>query len=311
MLLQLPEYENATIVRSRNSDKLDKCDIVVDVGSVFDQSKNRFDHHQNTFKETFSSLRPDLKTEWNIRLSSAGLVYVFFGEEVIKSVLKKYKQIELPQSEIQTIYKKVYDSLISEIDAIDNGVKMFEGVEPLYHISTHLSSRVGNFNSNWNSEEKEDENANFEKAKEYVGKEFLDKIFYYASVWWPARSIVRDAVNNRLKVHKSGEILELERICPWKQHFFDLEKEMDLGENIKYAIWFNKENDWRVAGVPVNSSSFECRKFLHPKWRGVRDEELADISGIKDAGFVHNTGFIGGAKTREAVLEMAAKSIEA
>lgn len=36
MLQQLPEYENAKILRTRDLKKLEECDIVVDVGAVFD-----------------------------------------------------------------------------------------------------------------------------------------------------------------------------------------------------------------------------------------------------------------------------------
>lgn len=43
---------------------------------------------------------------------------------------------------------------------------------------------------------------------------------------------------------------------------------------------------------------------------GFRDQELEEKSGIPGAGFVHMTGFIGGAKTKEGVLAMAIKTIE-
>ena len=46
MLKQLPEYKDAEIVRTRDPAVLDTCDIVVDVGGVFDPSKHRYDHHQ-------------------------------------------------------------------------------------------------------------------------------------------------------------------------------------------------------------------------------------------------------------------------
>ncbi|KAF6019015.1 C12orf10 [Bugula neritina] len=38
MLKQLPKYKDAKVVRSRSSDILADCDIVVDVGAVFDHS---------------------------------------------------------------------------------------------------------------------------------------------------------------------------------------------------------------------------------------------------------------------------------
>lgn len=47
------------------------------------------------------------------------------------------------------------------------------------------------------------------------------------------------------------------------------------------------------------------RIFLPEEWRGMRDEELSTLSGIKDCVFVHSSGFIGGNKTREGTLAMA------
>ena len=46
ILKQLPEYRHADIVRTRNSEQLAKCDVVVDVGGVYDPEKHRYDHHQ-------------------------------------------------------------------------------------------------------------------------------------------------------------------------------------------------------------------------------------------------------------------------
>lgn len=79
----------------------------------------------------------------------------------------------------------------------------------------------------------------------------------------------------------------------------------------KYIIYYNKENDWRIICVPNKPSSFVCRKFLHKEWRGLRNEELARISGIADASFCHANGFCGGSNTRDGVLKMAIQSLEA
>uniref|UniRef100_A0A182T8M8 Uncharacterized protein n=1 Tax=Anopheles maculatus TaxID=74869 RepID=A0A182T8M8_9DIPT len=312
MLQQLPQYANVQIIRTRDLAKLDECDIVVDVGAKFDRGQHRYDHHQGTFNETLRTLRPELNMKWDIRLSSAGLVYTYFGEEVIKQILKDKLGMEPTAECLLAIYKKVYDGLISEIDAIDNGVPMFDGGEPRYNISTHLSARVGAFNSRW------DEPTpapgcleRFEKAKAYVGLEFIDKVTYYASSWWPARDIVSKALANRLALHESGEILELEKPCPWKEHLYQLEQEQKLVGTPKYVIYCNKEHDWRVICVPVQPSSFVCRKFLAKAWRGVRDEELIGVSGIAGANFCHQSGFIGGNKTREGALKMAIASLAA
>ena len=46
MLKQLPEYKHADIIRTRNPEELSDCDIVVDVGGVYDAERHRYDHHQ-------------------------------------------------------------------------------------------------------------------------------------------------------------------------------------------------------------------------------------------------------------------------
>lgn len=53
------------------------------------------------------------------------------------------------------------------------------------------------------------------------------------------------------------------------------------------------------------------RLSLLEEWRGVRDEALSKLSGIKDCIFVHAGGFIGGNKTQEGALEMARRTLQA
>jgi len=86
-LKNLPRYANAEIIRSRDPKILAECDTVVDVGGVFNPEQRRFDHHQKSFTETFHSLQPD--KPWTIKLSSAGLIYVHYGREILKELLKK------------------------------------------------------------------------------------------------------------------------------------------------------------------------------------------------------------------------------
>lgn len=244
------------------------------------------------------------------RLSSAGLIYVHYGERVIQEILQRHKNTTLSKEDVKTIFLKLYKSLIQEIDAIDNGVPMFKDQEPLYRISSCLSSRVKTFNPNW-TEEKTDEQRDelFHKACEYVGNEFKDRLFYASLVWLPARTIVENAIKKRLAVHSSGEIIELEKFAPWQEFLYDLEKTHNC--NIKYVLYPNGDNDYRVICVPVVHGSFICRKFLHKEWRGIRDEKLEDISGLKGIKFCHETGFIGGHNTRDGSLKMAEISLEA
>ncbi len=125
MLKQLPQYKESLIVRSREPSELEKCDIVVDVGGVYDPAKNRFDHHQRTFTETFNSINPN--KPWKIKLSSAGLVYVHFGRQIIIEILKNITQSDSVDLKLVSILEdKLYEQFVREIDAIDNGIEIAE-----------------------------------------------------------------------------------------------------------------------------------------------------------------------------------------
>lgn len=156
-----------------------------------------------------------------------------------------------------------------------------------------------------------DENVQFELALKMVGSEFSDRIRYYALSWWPARSIVQKAIENRFNIDKSGSILLIEQYAPWKAHLFNIEKEMGLTNNeLKYTMYTDSNGAWRIQCVSTGEHSFQNRLSLPQPWCGVRDEELSKLSGIEGCIFVHANGFIGGNKTYEGALEMLRKSLQ-
>ena len=124
MLKILPEYKDATVIRTRDPELLKTCDIVVDVGGVFDPNTHRYDHHQKTFVDSMATLN---KGKWVTKLSSAGLVYAHFGKNIISQVVGT-KDDTL----VQRIYDKVYEKFMEEIDAVDNGIATHDGT-PRYH----------------------------------------------------------------------------------------------------------------------------------------------------------------------------------
>ncbi|GAB1605797.1 UPF0160 protein MYG1, mitochondrial-like isoform X1 [Argonauta hians] len=297
LLKLLPEYQDSTIVRTRDLEKLAPCDVVVDVGGVYDPATFRFDHHQRSFNESMSSLNSNKK--WVTKLSSAGLVYYHFGERILQKVL----QCEDPKL-VTTIFDKVYEHFIEEIDGIDNGVNQTEE-KPKYKISSHLSSRVSHLNPAWNSTDTNEEDQ-FKKAMELVGGEFLERVTFYKDSWLPARQIVKQAVLDRHQVDKSGEVMLLKNGgCPWKDHLLSLEQELVISPTIKYVLYTDQSGSWRIMCVPVELGSFTNRLSLPKEWRGLRDKELSDVSGIEDCTFTHAGGFIGGNKTYDGVVLMA------
>lgn len=101
----------------------------------------------------------------------------------------------------------------------------------------------------------------------------------------------------------------LSQTVPWKEHLFQLEKEMNVSPSIKYAI-FEADNSYRIQCMPVSQGSFICRMFLPEAWGGLRNDVLVEACKIEGAIFVHSVRFIGGHKTKDGALAMARKALE-
>ncbi|VDN96018.1 unnamed protein product, partial [Rodentolepis nana] len=323
MLRKLPEYQNAELIRSRDPNLLASCDVVFDVGGEFDSSRHRYDHHQPSFNMTIQDFHPSLKPA--VKLSSAGLIYAHFGKRVIASIINEHS---IESDIVNTLFTQVYKSFVAEVDAIDNGIAI-SSVPPNYTIDTDLSSRVGRHNPTWNMPD-EDENECFMRAFEMVDGEFVEYVKSMAMSWYPARDIVKQAITARFSVHPSGYIMRITGpSCPWKAHFFDLEKTLVPG----FADTSRQEvgrSDFRNRpvfmiterktpnGTEYNVLTISCgqdqpftrRVSLSAAFAGKRGEELSKLVGIDGAVFVHVNLFIGIHKTFEGALQMAVKSLE-
>ncbi|CEM23379.1 unnamed protein product [Vitrella brassicaformis CCMP3155] len=309
LLRLLPEYESAAVIRSRNPAYLDKAHTVVDVGGVYDAAARRFDHHQAGFADVLGG-------GFETKLSSAGLVYKHYGRRVIETIVGP----QAAAAAIDVMYKKIYQSFVEAIDGIDNGIEVADG--PLrYKVYTQLSGRVGQMNPRWNQEQSPGQsNAAFKRAMRLAGEEFVSSVVDLWDSWWPAREIVKLAYGNRHNVHSSGQIVLLERFCPWASHLFDIEQQQQQQQQqggsssvppVVYVIYADVKGSWRVHAVAEEEGSFTSRKALPEQWRGLGDEELSRVMGIEGGVFVHGTGFIGGHATKEGAMKMAEKALAA
>ena len=59
---------------------LDGLDAVLDVGGVYDPSRDRYDHHQKGFGEVFAH-------GFSTKFSSVGIMYKHFGMEIVAKEL--------------------------------------------------------------------------------------------------------------------------------------------------------------------------------------------------------------------------------
>ncbi|CAO3662524.1 unnamed protein product [Rhizopus stolonifer] len=104
LLKRTEEFKDSVLVRTRDPAKLAECDIIVNVGGVYDEATHRYDHHQRGFTETFDDKHVT-------KLSSAGLVYKHFGKEVVGKLLGA----EVSSNDAEKIYLKTYDCFVEAL----------------------------------------------------------------------------------------------------------------------------------------------------------------------------------------------------
>ena len=316
----LQAFKDAQVVRSRVPEVLSELDAVIDVGGVYDPgtscrrlalpsashalsrlpATHRYDHHQKEFSDVFGHGHVT-------RLSSAGLVYKHFGRELVATELGK------PESDpvVDTVYLKLYKAFMEAVDGVDNGVNQYESsAPPRYQSRTDLSSRVGKLNPKWNEDATPAySNAQFAKAMELAGGEFLEALQYYGTTWLPGREPVAQALASRFNVHPSGLIIQLPCYAPWKEHLYELEAEQGLDPKPLFCLYEDEKKNWRVQAISVAPGSFDNRKSLPKPWLGLRDAQLSEASGVEGCIFVHVGGFIGGNATLAGAQAMAIKAL--
>lgn len=282
-------YEDAEVIRTRNEEIIKTGDIVYDVGGVFNPDEKRFDHHQNTFVDTFS---PDHTT----KLSSCGLIYKYYCDKLFE----KYN-FDRTHSLYDEIKYKIYNEFFQYADALDNGVNIFSKMIPRTLGDVVAGFNVYNCKSRDEEELEELQNSRFFEAQKLVRIDFINYIEYIFNDYVPSYMNVCDEME---KVDGEIYITNL-KVPPNLILTIDLKLKKDL----KYVIYKNK-HAFRILALPVEKGTFTTRVPLFEKWQGLRNEELSKKSGIEGCIFVHASGFTGGNKTLGGAIKMCEVSLE-
>ena len=280
--------------------------IIQGISTLTDYAnRNRYDHHQRSFSETFSSMH-------STKLSSAGLVFKHFGKEVIPVLGDKH---DISADELQLVYQRCYEGYVEGIDGIDNGISPYvldgcscsKGKVRRAYWLNGISSIVDRLNPLLEHETADDQ---FRKAVQVIGDDFKRIVYYLVHRWVPARHVVQSALGHCKQYDSKGRILVLHSAEPWRSHLFELEKE--AGVRVEYVLFPETHSThWMIQAVPVSEEAeFEDRRSFPEHWRGNRDEKLSELIGINGCIFVHNSGFIAGNMTFEGALDMARKALE-
>ena len=219
-----------------------------------------------------AGLRPN-----GIPYASFGLVWKTYGEKICGS---------------KEVANMIDEKLVQSIDANDNGINLFDvkgDVSP-YTIQDLLFC----YRPSW-------------KEKQDYDKAFMELVPIAVKII--SREIIktRDSLEASNIVNKAYEKAEDKRIVildghyPWGEILYQ-HKEVIYVVSVKSGLW-------RVEAVRKEKYGFETRKPFPESWAGKRDDDLAEITGVKDATFCHNGRFLAVAKSKEGAMELAQKAL--
>lgn len=264
--------QEVDIIRTRDESIIDEANWVVDVGGVYDESKNRFDHHQNG-----APVR-----ENGIPYAAFGLVWKHVGEAVSGSA---------------EVAAKIEEKLVLPIDAGDTGISLFtlneKDVSPLT-----ISGVVSLFCPMQGSGE--DVDAAFIKMVN-LAREIIEISIKRAKAKQEMKALVEEVY----LLAENKKVLLFE-------HSTTSSLLIDYPEVLLMVNPSNPEinDNWSVVAVPVKKGSFETRISFPETWRGLLDDELAEVSGVTDAIFCHKNGFLFVSASKEGALEASKKCLE-
>lgn len=258
MVLMVEERE---VVRSRDQEIIQQAGIVLDVGAEYDPETLRFDHHQNSFTEERADGTP---------YATAGLIWRHYASRIFaaRGLTDEYQA----DFAMQWVDQK----LISDIDAVDNGV-FTEDPRP------SVSMLIAMMNEP--SDEPEKQEIAFKKALEMT-TDILNN-FIKAAI---KEAQVAVELEEYTKTVKDG-ILVLDKNLPFKDF-------IRSHPEIRRVVYPRSEEQF---GVYCNSAE----NHLPERFRGLRDKELNEASGLDDTIFCHKSGFMAVCLSLESALFLA------
>ncbi len=291
-------YENASILRSRDRQELEKADLIIDVSGINDD--RHFDHHSKEFT---------LKRSNGICYATAGLMWEKFGMQFLHKICCKY---DLTPSEqiLQQAHQRIDTEVMEMIDLNDNG-----------QLNSYLSEMIAPGNSSerqifdsLNAFYGHDPNISYLVAMQNLPAATSQEQFasFICTVKMLRGLLVNTAVNavhtetgiaKVLEIYDGSEILIMHEKLPWTSAVLT---HPQIFTRCLLAVYPDRKRGWRVQSLPLSAAErFKNRVTAPESWLGLVDEDLDLATGLKDTIFVHKTGFTGGAMEFETTLEMA------
>jgi len=292
-------YPSHTLVRTRHDALIDAADFAVDVGGTWDTARGRFDHHQRGFDGARPARQVGGEPAAGVGYASAGLVWSAHGAAYVQALAGSVGHPLDPDAAAETV-RSLDGSLVQYLDIVDTGQgSVAPGI-------FGLSALIAQLNTHWMEEhgltaaaKAELQDKRFREAVA-ITRTFLDRAIIKKISQFRSLDIVRRAP--RLL---DGRVLHLqEGGMPWTHVVV---QEMP---DIRFVIYPDSEGEqYQVKTVPVALGSFVARLDLPKAWAGLRNQELAAVTGVPDSVFCHSNLFIGGARSMAGALRLAALAI--
>lgn len=280
-------FPEAKLLRVRNQgiiDALKRTAIVFDVGGTYDVEARRFDHHQ-----VDKPRRPS-----GMPYSSFGLIWKTYGMDYLEVAVPDVTNDMRAQ-----LHERIDAKVVRDIDAGDNGT-LERGQEGLTH-SLSFANMVASFNAPFDAGVTAADQINLFKVTSAYAKVFLDARIHDLHAQIRAKNVIKDAMENR----SHPNWMEL----PLNMKFHDAVFESG-DTDLQFVLSPDRSGEWNLECVRAIRGNFTNRKDMPAEWAGLRDAELAAVSGVPDAVFCHTGRFFAVAKSREGALALLAQCLD-
>jgi uncharacterized UPF0160 family protein len=294
-------FPSHRLIRTRKQELIDAADFVVDVGGTWDAATGRFDHHQRGFTGARPAHEVDGQTTPGVGYASAGLVWAAHGSDYVKAWASANGQ-SLDAQALDEVVRSIDHSLVQYLDIVDTG----QGdVSPGIF---GLSSLIAQLNTHWMEEKGMDQGtkAQLQEARFREAIAITRKFLDHAISKKVAQICAVDTVRAAPRL-AGGRVLHLqEGGMPWTRVVAD-----EMPE-VMFVIYPDSDGDqYQIKTVPIEPGSFTARLDLPKSWAGLRDQELAAVTGVDDSVFCHLNLFIGGARSFDGAVKLAELALAA
>lgn len=244
---------------------------------VYDIGFGKYDHHQQNSK---------MRNE-KIKYCSFGLLWADYGEDYLRTLTPNFKEL----------WQIIDEKLVMQIDAIDNG--LFPHIEAPYQL-LDLDNIIDLFNKAWN--ENVDNDSCFCEAC-FIAEKIFDRLLIKENAKLEAKKIIENLIEKT-----DNEILILPKYLPYSEAIHTSHNLK--AKNIKVVIFPSNRGGYNIKPMTISKDSKELIVTFDSRFYGLHDEELAKISKIKTARFVHLNGFIASADTLNDAILLAKNALE-